>query len=319
MAPHQLERTLISRDPLLVVVLGPTASGKTTLAIEIARLFGGEIVNCDSVALYRDFNIGTAKPTAEERALAPHHLFDVVEPDHYTTAGEYARMARAILAELRYRGVLPVVAGGTGLYLRALIDGLFRGPERSEALRERLRERAQCRGSQSLHRILRRFDPSAAGRIHSNDVPKVIRALEVCFAARRPLSEQWEAGREPLTGFRILRIGLDPVRPRLYERINARVVRMFEAGLVEEARTLLARYGQSAQPFSSIGYREALQLVQGGISREAAILATQQAQRNYAKRQMTWFRREPDVHWITGFGDEHETRGTAKGLVEKSL
>ena len=292
------------RDPLLVAILGPTGSGKTALSIALAERFRGEIVNCDSVAIYREFEIGTAKPTAQEQALVPHHLFDAVDPTSYTTAGEYARHARAVLKEISSRGALPIVVGGTGLYLRALLDGLFAGPERSEELRQRLRERAEKKGSQHLHNILMRMDTAAAQRIHANDTPKLIRAIEVCLASRRPMTEQWEEGRDSLKGFRILRIGLDPARPELYARINQRVVRMFEQGLVEETRRLLAKYGESAHPLSSIGYSQVVQLLKGELTETESIAAVQQAHRNYAKRQMTWFRREPEVNWIAGFGDE---------------
>ena len=179
-----LESSLSVADPLLVAILGPTASGKTALSLAFARALHGEIVNCDSVAMYREFEIGTAKPTAEERAQAPHHLFDIVEPTDYITAGEYARQARAVLEEIKSRGHVPIVVGGTGLYLRALLDGLFPGPQRSEELRERLRERAEKKGSAHLHRILLRLDAAAAGAIHPNDTPKLIRAIEVCLGTR---------------------------------------------------------------------------------------------------------------------------------------
>ena len=307
----------MERDPLLVVILGPTGSGKTALSLALAEHFHGEIVNCDSVAVYRDFVIGTAKPTPEERQRVPHHLLDVVDPTHYTTAGEYARMARGVLHEIAGRGNLPMVVGGTGLYLRALIDGLFAGPERSEELRERLRSRATEKGPEHIHRILRRLDPEAAARIHANDLPKVIRAVEVCMSARRPLTEQWRSGRDPLRSFQILRLGLDPPRPKLYERINQRVLDMFAAGLVEETKTLLQKYGPSARPLASIGYRETVQLLKGEITKDAAIAAVQQAHRNYAKRQMTWFRREREVHWLTGFGSEPEMQQQASVLLER--
>lgn len=307
------------RDPLLIVILGPTGSGKTALSIELATGFDGEVVNCDSVAMYRDFNIGTAKPTREERARAPHHLFDSIDPTLYTTAGEYSRMARAVLREISDRGALPIVVGGTGLYLRALLDGLFSGPERSEELRERLRERAQEKGPHYLHRILQRVDPQAAARIHANDVPKTIRAIEVCFTAKQPISEQWKSGREPLAGFDILRIGLDPQRAELYRRIHERVLAMFDAGLVEETQGLLAKYRDTARPLNSIGYKQVLQFLNGEFDRESAVSAVQQAHRNYAKRQMTWFRREPDVHWIHGFGDQPSAIQQAVAIVENRL
>lgn len=307
------------RDPLLVAILGPTGSGKTALSIALAEQFSAEILNCDSVAIYRDFVIGTAKPTAEERARAPHHLFDTIDPTSYMTAGEYARQARAVLKEISARGALPVVVGGTGLYLRALLDGLFAGPERSEELRERLRERAEKKSPLHLHNVLRRFDATAAQKIHPHDTPKLIRAIEVCLALHRPMSEQWQEGRQPLDGFRILRIGLDPVRPELYARINQRVVRMFEQGLIEETTRLLDQYGDSARPLSSIGYTQVVQLVKGELTSDAAIRAVQQAHRNYAKRQMTWFRREPEVHWISGFGDQANVQTAALEAVRAQL
>ncbi|HXF12720.1 MAG TPA: tRNA (adenosine(37)-N6)-dimethylallyltransferase MiaA [Terriglobales bacterium] len=307
------------RDPLLVVILGPTGSGKTALSLELAARFHGEIVNCDSVAMYREFRIGTAKPTAEEQARAPHHLLDVIEPTNFTTAGEYARMARQILLQIQQRAALPIVVGGTGLYLRALIDGLFPGPERSEELRERLRERAHEKGAQYLHRLLQRMDSRSASRIHANDVPKMIRAIEVCLAAKQPMSEQWKAGREPLTGFEIQRIGLDPNRAELYRRIHERVLGMFDAGLVEETQQLLNHYGDAARPLSSIGYKQVVQLLRGEIDREAAVDAVQQAHRNYAKRQMTWFRREPEVTWIQGFGNQIGVITQAVAAVQNRL
>ncbi len=303
----------------MVVILGPTASGKTALSLQIAEQFRGEIVNCDSVTIYRDFLIGTAKPTLEEQARAPHHLFDVLEPSDYTTAGQYARQARLVLGDIKNRGHLPIVVGGTGLYLRALLEGLFPGPERSEELRERLRAIAAGKGSDHLHRMLRRMDAAAAAKIHANDLPKLIRAIEVCLSAPRPLTEQWQAGRDALQGFRILRIGLDPSRPELYLRINQRVHAMFDAGLVNETEALLKKYGVSARPVSSIGYKQALQFLKGEVSRDGAMVAVQQAHRNYAKRQMTWFRREPEVNWLCGFGDQAEIQNRALVLVQNAL
>ena len=293
-----------SSDPLLLVVLGPTASGKTALSLALAEKFNGEIVNCDSVAMYREFDIGTAKPTPVERARVPHHLFDCVDPLQDVTAGEYARQARQILEEIKSRGRLPIVVGGTGLYLRALLEGLFVGPERSEQLRQRLRQRATERGSSYLHRILSRLDPATAGKIHPNDAPKLIRAVEVCLASRQKLSELWQQGKDPLAGFRILRLGLDPDRVALYQRINLRAAHMLQRGLIEETGTLISKYGESARPLGSLGYKQAAEVLRGGLTREQALPIIQQAHRNYAKRQMTWFRREPDVVWFRGFGED---------------
>jgi len=307
-----------SAEPLLVAIVGPTGSGKTALSLALAQHFGGEIVNCDSVALYRGFEIGTAKPTAEERARAPHHLLDILDPTAVFTAGDYARAARRVVAEIAARGHLPIVVGGTGLYLRAFLEGLFAGPKRSEELRERLRKTARSKGSRHLQRMLARLDREAARKIHPNDAPKLIRALEVCLESRQKMTALWQRGREPLIGFRILRVGLDPDRTALYERINQRARRMFDFGLPEETARLVERYGASLPLLQSLGYKQALQLLRSEVDRESAIAAAQQAHRNYAKRQMTWFRREPEVHWLRGFGDDAETRKRALALVEEN-
>jgi tRNA dimethylallyltransferase len=320
LAQHFLERTLnVSRVPLLVVVLGPTGSGKTALALALGEHFQGEIVNCDSVAMYRGFELGSAKPTLAERARVPHHLLDLVDATSQITAGEYGRMARQVLREIECRGKLAIVVGGTGLYLRALLEGLFSGPQRSEELRERLRKRAARKGAKYLHRLLIHLDREAAAGIHPNDVPKMIRAIEVCLTSRRRMTEMWKEGREPLHGFRILRLGLNPEREALYERINERAVRMFAAGLVDETRMLLETYGENARPLESLGYKQAVQLIRGEIDEATALQAAQQAHRNYAKRQMTWFRREPDVVWLHGFGDESRVQDAAIELVEERL
>ena len=311
-----MERSLtVSSEPLLVVILGPTGSGKTTLSLGLAEHFHGEIVNYDSVAMYREFEIGTAKPTPAERARAPHHLLDFVDPASHITAGEYARQAREALQQIKSRGALPIVVGGTGLYLRALLEGLFAGPQRSEELRERLLQSAEEKGSTYLHRILRRLDPAAAAKIHANDLPKLVRAIEVCLASRTKITEMWKQGRDPLQGFRVARLGLDPDRDALYERINQRAARMFENGLVEETATLLAKYGEAARPLAALGYKQAVALIRGEIDRKTAVLAAQQAHRNYAKRQMTWFRREPEVTWLEGFGDELAVQNEAISKV----
>lgn len=304
-------------DPLLLVVLGPTASGKTSLSIALAEQFHGEIVNCDSVALYHEFDIGTAKPTSAERSRVPHHLLDCVAPTSPMTAGEYARQARRVIEEIKTRGRLPILVGGTGLYLRAALEGLFAGPQRSEELRERLREREKV-GSGYLHRILRRLDRAAAEKIHANDTPKLIRAIEVCLASRRKMTELWQRGSDPLRGFRILRIGLDPDRQALYDRINRRAQKMFEDGLIEETQRLLEKYGNAASPLSSLGYKQAVQFLRGKLTREQALRAAQKAHRNYAKRQMTWFRREPEVHWLRGFGDDEQIQ-LAAATTEKAF
>ncbi len=301
-------------EPLAVLLLGPTGTGKTALSLALAARFNGEIVSCDSVAVYRGMDLGTAKPTAEEQARAPHHLIDIVNPDQPFTAGDYSRLARAALREIAARSRLPIVTGGTGLYLRALTEGLFAGPPRQEHLRARLQSKAQKRGSAWLHRLLARLDPPSAARIHANDTPKLIRAIEVCLAARKPMSAVLT--RDPLTGFRLLRIGLNPPRQQLYGRLNHRCAQMFAAGLVEETRQLLTHYGP-VKALDSLGYRQACAVLSGELSEETAIAAAQQGHRNFAKRQLTWFRREPDVHWLEGFGDEAATVNTAAEIVAK--
>lgn len=284
----------------MVVLVGPTGSGKSGLAVRLAERFRGEVVSCDSVAVYRQMEIGTAKPSRADRALAPHHLLDVRWPDEGCTAGDYSRLGRSALAGISVRGRLPIVAGGTGLYLRALVDGLAASPVAVPELRARLR----ARGGVSLHRILRRLDPQAAGLIHANDVPKLVRAVEVAIVSRTPISAQWTEGRDALRGYRVLRLGLAPERGTLYARINARAARMFDDGLVEETERLVERYGWECRPFGSLGYAEAVAVLRGEMTRDAAVAAAQQGHRNYAKRQGTWFRREVGVRWLDGFGDE---------------
>jgi tRNA dimethylallyltransferase len=303
-------------DPLAVLLLGPTGSGKTALSLALSERFGGEIVSCDSVAVYRGMDLGTAKPAKEEQARLPHHLIDVADPDQPFTAGEYSRQARALLRQIASRGRLPIVTGGTGLYLRALTEGLFAGPERQQELRARLQKSRKKHGEGWLHRLLQRLDPASAARIHPNDAAKLIRAIEVCLAAHKPLSEV--QGRDPLVGFRLLRIGLNPPRQALYDHLNQRAAAMFAAGLIEETRSLLARYGP-VKALDSLGYRQAMAVLAGTMSEEAAIAAAQQGHRNYAKRQLTWFRREPEVHWIEAFGDQPETLRAAAELLQNAL
>jgi tRNA dimethylallyltransferase len=317
--PLETEDAATSSDLPMVVLVGATASGKTALSIALAEEFGAEIVSCDSVAVYREMEIGTAKPSVEERGLVPHHMIDFVYPDQPCTAGDYSRGAREALAGITSRGRLPIVAGGTGLYLRALVDGLFPAPAVDPELRARLRRLAETKGAAYLHRILSRLDGRAAGAIHANDVPKVVRAIEVNLAARQPLNEQWQKGRDRLTGYRILRLGLNPARPLLYERINQRAAAMFERGLVEETERLVERFGYDCTPLGSLGYAQAIAVLRGEMTRDEAIAAAQQGHRNYAKRQGTWFRKEPEIHWLAGTGGDPAVLAEAKALVRAHL
>lgn len=306
--------------PLLVALVGPTASGKSALGVDLARAFAGEVVACDSTQLYRGFDIGTAKPSREERAGVPHHLLDVLEPRESATAGGYRERALAVLAGLRSAGRLPVLTVGTGLYLRALLEGLADLPQRSEELRARLRASAREAGPGHLHRLLARLDPAAAKAIAPADEQKLIRSIEVCLLAERPLSELHRAGRTPLEGWRVLKIGLAPPRERLYERIHARAERMLRAGWLEEVRRLAASgLPEDAKPFGFLGYRELGAVARGESSLEAAREAIERSTRQYAKRQLTWFRREPDVHWLAGFGDAPDIQAAARERVRARL
>jgi len=299
----------------MVVVVGATASGKSSLAIHLAEQFGGEIVSCDSVAVYREMEIGTAKPSLEDRARVPHHMIDVVWPDEACTAGDYSRGAREAIAGITARGRLPIVAGGTGLYLRALIDGLSPAPPRQPELRAELRREADEHGPEHLHARLAALDAAAARAIHANDVPKVVRAIEVSLAAAQPMTEMWQQGRDTLTGYRILRIGLDPGRERLYERINQRAAEIFERGLVEETERLVERYGYECRALGSLGYAEAVAVLRGEMTRDEAVAKAQQGHRNYAKRQGTWFRRDNQIQWLHGVGGDEEVCDAAVKIV----
>jgi len=296
------------RFPLLVIA-GATASGKSHLAIQLALAFDGEIVSCDSMQVYRGFDVGTAKVSAAERAVVPHHLIDIRDPAQPFSAGEFAREAAAALAAIRARGRLPILTGGTGFYLRALLEGLPPAPPRDEALRARLAKAAP----QALYRLLLRLDPAAAVRIHPHDRHKLIRALEIARGRAPHASPPRPAG---LTGFAPVKILLLPDRAALYCRINERVVSLFAGGLLEETAVLQARgLPPTCPPFQAVGYREALAVLSGTLTLEAAVRATQQATRNYAKRQLTWFRRECWTATLPGFGDEPEILAAAIQLV----
>lgn len=308
----------------LVAVVGPTASGKSALGVWLAEQFGGEVLACDSTQLYRGFDIGTAKPANAERRGILHHLIDTLSPTDEATAGGYREMALAVLEDLRRRGRLPILTVGTGLYLRALLEGLAEVPQRSEELRERLRASAEEHAPGYLHRLLMRLDPEAAGKIARADEQKLIRAVEVCVLARRPISEVHRTGRTPLAGWRALKIGLRPTREALYARISVRTDAMLAHGWMEEVRTLMeSGLPENAKPFDFIGYRELREVLRGEKKQEEARAAILQATRRYSKRQQTWFRKDPDIHWLSGFGDDADVQRRAlewllqqEGLIE---
>jgi tRNA dimethylallyltransferase len=305
----------------VIAIVGPTASGKSELGLFLAESFSGEIVNYDSVQIFRHLNIGTAKPSVEERQRAPHHMIDIREPTEVFTAGDYQRESRKVLEEIRNRNKLPILVGGTGLYLRALTQGLFNGPTRSMYWRNRLEMMAERKGRAYLHRVLKRLDPVAASRIAERDKPKVIRALEVRLETGKPLSQHLdEKPRQPLTGFKVHYVGLDPAREDLYNRINERVYRMFEAGLVDEVRQLIGRgIPPSAKPFEAIGYRHVIADLDSCIAREDTIRIIQRDTRRYAKRQMTWFRKEAGVAWFDGPGDSEEIKNRVHQFLKPSV
>ncbi|HEY0704966.1 MAG TPA: tRNA (adenosine(37)-N6)-dimethylallyltransferase MiaA [Candidatus Acidoferrales bacterium] len=300
----------------LVVILGPTASGKSALGIELAKKFNGEVLVCDSTQIYKHFDVGTGKiPQHEQQGIA-HHLVDLIDPQEIFTAGEYRRRAETVLADLRQRGKLPIVTAGTGLYLRALLLGLADTPERSETIRARLRASSEKHGPTHLHRVLARLDPQSAARINSADEQKTIRAIEMRILAGKTVDELFAAGRDPLPGFRPVKIGLSPPRELLYTRIHQRIDAMMQAGWIAEVAELVQQgIPPEAKPFQFIGYSDWREYLVGKISKDEARNRIQQSTRRFAKRQLTWFRREPDVHWLEGFGESPESFSAAIEII----
>jgi tRNA dimethylallyltransferase len=327
-----------------MAILGPTASGKSALAVHLAQQLNGEVISCDSTQLYRGFDIGTGKPTLAERQGIAHHLLDVLGPEEEATAGGYREMALAVLDDLRQRQKLPILTAGTGLYMRAVFDGIADLPQRSEGLRERLRRSMEKRGRAHLHGLLKRIDPHSAERIAPADTQKLLRAVEVCLLARRPLSEVHNEGRRPLQGWHIVKIGLNPPREELYGRIHARIDGMLAAGWVAEVRQLLSAAGEVGKrktakdcalrnsdttgpaiateghkAYDFLGYRELAAVARGEMTLDVARAAIQQATRRYAKRQLTWFRREQGVIWFEGFGDDPAVQREIPALLSSVL
>ena len=302
-----------NRAPVIAVV-GPTASGKSTLGIELALQLNGEIINCDSVQVYQGIEIATAKVPLSERRGVPHHLIDFVPPELNYTAGEWARAAAEKIEEIEARGRLPLLVGGTGFYLRALRRPFFPSPPTDSGLRDRLDQMRRRHGPEYLHRLLRRLDHVSANELYPRDWPRVQRAIEVRLQTGRPLSQQREARLEPAESTRRLRIfALNPPRADLYHRINERAEAHFAAGLVNEVRQLLASgVPANSNALGAHGYRRVVELLRGQRSLESAIEQTKLDIRHYAKRQLTWFRHEPDVEWLDGFGEEPQ-------LLERTL
>lgn len=303
-----------------VAVLGPTGTGKSALAIVLALRFRGEVVSCDSTAVYRGFDIGTDKISSGARRGVPHHLIDVADPAEEYTAARYAREAAAAIRSIEARGSLPVVAGGTGFYYRALTRGLFPGPGKDRPLRERLGAVASRRGSPFLHRALRRVDPASAARIQPRDQMRLVRALEVYLLTGRPLSEHFASTASPLGARRFVTIGLRLPPAELDARLRRRVDAQFAAGLVSEVQTLLASgVPETARPFTGLGYRQVLDLLRGVRNEEETRDLIVSETRRYARRQLIWFRKEPNLEWIQGAGESPETIAAASRLVEGAV
>jgi tRNA dimethylallyltransferase len=304
----------------LVAILGPTATGKSALALAIAERFGGEIINCDSTAVYRGFDIGTDKVAPAGRRGIPHHLIDIVEPTEEYTAAQFARDAAVAVREIHGRGRLPVLAGGTGFYYRALTRGLFPGPGRDAALRARLQAIADRRGAAFLHRMLRRVDEASAGRIQPRDVKRMVRALEVYFLTGRPLTAHFAQTVSPLPGVAGIAVAIRLPAQQIAQRVARRVDEQFAHGLLDEIRMLLARgVPETARPFGGLVYRQALEHLHGIRDEQATRALIAQANRRYARRQLIWFRKEPNLVWFDGPGESSITIASVSRLIEQRL
>jgi tRNA dimethylallyltransferase len=300
-----------------VAVVGPTATGKSALALAIAERFGGEIVNCDSTAVYRGFDIGTDKIAPADRRGIPHHLIDIVEPTEEYTAAQFARDAAAAIRDIHARGRLPIVAGGTGFYYRALTRGLFPGPGRDAGLRGRLEAIAARRGLPFLHRMLKRVDAPSALRIQPRDLKRLVRALEVFFLTGRPLTAHFADTAPPIPDLDVLPIALRLPAAAISERVTRRVDEQFARGLVDEIRALVARgIPETARPFGGLVYRQALEHLHGVRGEAATRALIAQENRRYARRQLIWFRKEPNLIWLDGPGESAATISAVLRLIE---
>jgi tRNA dimethylallyltransferase len=306
--------------PAVVAILGPTATGKSALALGIAERYNGEIINCDSTAVYRGFDIGTDKTLPADRRGIPHHLIDIVDPTEEYTAAQYARDAAAIVRDVHARGRLPILAGGTGFYYRALTRGLFPGPGRDAALRRRLESIAERRGVTFLHRMLQRFDPPSAARIQPRDLKRLVRALEVFFLTGRPLTTHFAETVSPLPEVEMIAAALRLPAAQISARVTRRVDEQFARGLLDEIRTLLARgIPESARPFGGLVYRQALEHLHGVRDEAATRALIAQENRRYARRQLIWFRKEPNLSWFDGPGESAGTIAAVQRLIDNHV
>ena len=303
--------------PLVVAILGPTATGKSALALAVAERYDGEIINCDSTAVYRGFDIGTDKIAPADRRGIPHHLIDIVDPTDEYTAAQYARDAAAIIRDVHARGRLPVLAGGTGFYFRALTRGLFHGPGRNAALRQRLESIAERRGVAFLHRLLRKVDPESARRIQPRDLKRLVRALEVFYLTGRPLTAHFADTASPIADLDVLAVGLRLPAALIAEPVTRRVDDQFARGLLDEIRTMLARgIPETARPFGGLVYRQALEHLHGVRDEDSTRALIVQENRRYARRQLIWFRKEPNLSWFDGPGESSAIVAAVMHLID---
>ena len=306
--------------PLVVAILGPTATGKSTLGVALAERYGGEIVNCDSTAVYRGFDIGTDKVAVAEQRGIPHHLIDIVDPTGEYTAAQYAADAASVIRAIHERGRLPILVGGTGFYYRALTRGLFPGPGRDRVLRTRLEALAARRGVTALHRLLRRVDAASAARIQPRDAKRMVRALEVYLLTGRPLSDHFADTRSLLPDVDFLPIGVRLPAAQISERVVRRVDEQFARGLLDEIRALLAAgIPETARPFGGLVYRQALEHLRGVRDEASTRALIAQENRQYARRQLIWFRKEPNLVWLDGPGESPATLAAANRLLESRV
>lgn len=293
----KLPITTLAKLPRIIILCGPTGVGKTALSLKLARELNAEIINADSVQVYRGLDIGAAKASLEERALVPHHLIDILDPDQEHNVGEYRDSARALIGELHKRGKQAIVVGGTGLYIRILVHGLFASPPADEAIRERHRQEAEAQGVPALHARLAQVDPEIAARIHVNDLMRISRGLEILEQTGRPLSELQREHQFQAPHFHALKVALVRPRPELHARIEARVEAMFEAGLERECRALFERYPRETKSLQSLGYRQMAPYLAGEYDLEEARRLILKETKRYAKQQLGWLRSEPGVRW----------------------
>ncbi|MCL5780954.1 MAG: tRNA (adenosine(37)-N6)-dimethylallyltransferase MiaA [Firmicutes bacterium] len=302
----------------LVVIVGPTASGKTDVAIELAKMVRGEVISADSILVYRGMDVGTAKPTPEEMQGIPHHLIDIVNPDEEFSVAMYQSAAEKLITEITGRGNLPLLVGGTGLYVRSVIDHYdFTPAPRDEGLREKLKQQAATMGAEAMHRKLAAVDPASAARLHPNDTRRVIRALEVYYQTGKPITEYQYSQQNTTPKYRLKMFGLTMDRQLLYRRIEQRVDLMLQRGLVEEVRQLMQRYDAWGTALQGLGYKEIIAYIKGECTLEDAVEILKRNTRRFAKRQLTWFKADKRIHWL--YMEDYSNKNAVANEIAKQI